>query len=122
MIYDTKDKKLISGAAPFFEANQQLKEMYASEDGQYFYTVSASNYHCKQRGLKLFRITRAQIPKPEEKPEAVKTEPAKIPAAHEPAKPELKTEAKKVPPPKKKAGRPTGKPAGKTGENAKTTK
>lgn len=111
MIYDTKDKKLISGAAPFFEANLQLKELYASEDGQYFNTVSASNYHCKQRGLKLFRITRAQVPKPGSKP-----------APPEMAYPEINTEAKKVPPAKKKAGRPAGKPAGKTGENAKTTK
>ena len=110
MIYDTKDKNLISGAAQFFEANLQLKEIYASEDGQYFYTVSSSNYHCKQRGLKLFRITRAQIPKPESKP-----------APAEPAKPELKTEARKVPP-KKRASRPAGKSNRKTGANAKTTK
>lgn len=131
MIFDCKDEKLISGAFQYFEANRRIKEIYVSEDGQYFHSVSSSNHHCKPRMLKLFRITRAQLPKPEEKPKAVKTEPAKKPAAeptqpaaahHEPAIPEIDKTPKKVPPAKKKAGRPAGKSAGNAGKNAKTDK
>ncbi len=113
MVYDTKDKKLISGAVQFFEANRTMKEIYASEDGQYFHTVSNSNYHCKQHGLKVFRITRAQAIQQAKPAETAKSEPAI---------PEIKTEAKVVPPPKKKAGRPAAKPAGGKDKNAKTEK
>lgn len=115
MIFDCKDKNLIGGSVDLFKANHSIKEIYASEDGQYFHSVSASNYHCKQHGLKLFRITRAQLPKPEEKP-------APKAKAAEPAEPEIDTTAKKVPPPKKKAGRPAGKSNGNGDKNAKTQK
>ena len=107
MIHETKDTKIIGGAGKFFEANNQLKEVFVSEDGQYFFTVSASNFHCKQHGHKLFRVTRAQATKPEAK------------QASEPARPELKTEAVPVPPPKNKGGRPPRKPAGEQGETTK---
>ncbi len=129
MVHETKDTKLISGAASHFKENAGIKEMYVSEDGQYFHSVSSSNYHCKQRGLKVFRITRAQVKALEEKPKAVKTEPAKTPPAEptqpaaaktEPAIPEIDKTPKKVPPEKKKAGRPAGKSAGNAGKNAKT--
>jgi hypothetical protein len=81
MIHETKDIKLIDGSAEFFAGNPTIKEMYASEDGQYFFTVSASNHHCKARNLKLFKIARSQVAKPvpqappEPPPEAPKTTP-----------------------------------------------
>jgi hypothetical protein len=115
MVFDCKDKNLIGGSVELFNANRGINEIFVSEDGQYFHSVSASNYHCKQHRLKLFRITRAQLPKPEEKP-------APKAKADEPAKPELKAEAKTVPPPKKKAGRPAGKSNGNGDKNAKTEK
>ena len=105
MVHETKDTKLISGAAPYFEAQPQLKEVFVSADGQYFHTVSASNYHCKSKGLKLYRVARAQMPK---------KEPPPLPKKQEPAKPELNSEAKVVPPPKNKGGRPVGSTKGKS--------
>ena len=114
MVHETKDTKLISGAAPHFEAHPGLKEVFVSSDGQYFHTVSASNYHCKSKGLKLYRVTRAQMPK------AAKVEPPKQPAAEptkpaaEPAKPEIDETPKTVPPPKNKGGRPPGSKAKST--------
>ena len=99
MVHETKDTKLISGAAPHFEAQPLLKEVFASADGQYFHTVSASNYHCKAHNVKVYRITRAQMPKKEPPPE---------PKKHEPAIPEIDQTPKTVPPPKNKGGRPVG--------------
>lgn len=95
MIHETKDPKLIDGSVEHFERNPSIKEMFVSEDGQYFFSVSRSNYWCKTRGLKLYRIMRSQLPKPEAKTaKAVKTEPAE---------PEISKEPRVVPPAKKKA-------------------
>jgi hypothetical protein len=87
MIHETKDQKLIDGSIEHFERNPTVKELFASEDGQYFFSVSRSNYHCKTRGLKLYRISRSQIeksapePKPEKKAPEKKAEPAKTSSA-----------------------------------------
>ena len=94
MIHETNDPKLISGAAEFFKANPAMKEMFVSEDGQYFFTVSASTYHIKQRGLKLFRLERAQVEetaksasKPAAKKTAAKKKTADSGKSEEPEKP-----------------------------------
>lgn len=112
MIYDCTDKKLISGSVEFFAANLAIKELFVSEDGQYFHSVSRSNYHCKTNGLKVFRIKREQLPT-EKKPAAEK-QPEKQPEKTAEKEPEKAKE-----PEPKKAGRPAGSKSNATNKNSK---
>ena len=117
MVFECKDKKHINGSVEYFAARPTLKEIFVSEDGQYFESVSRSNFHCKAHDLKLFKIDRAQIPKPAPKEPEKKAPEAKAPEAKAPEakKPEVKKPEAKKPevkaPMKKKAAGTAKKPS-----------
>lgn len=53
-----QDKKLIEKSAQYFEAKQDLQQIYVTSDGQYFYTENATTYHAQQNSVEVFIITR----------------------------------------------------------------
>lgn len=73
-------KELVKIGAHYFD-NKDVKVMYATEDGNFFYEKSKSfgDSHAKTKNIELFTITRADLSKKKEevkenKKENVKTE------------------------------------------------
>ncbi|GAG01044.1 unnamed protein product, partial [marine sediment metagenome] len=55
------DKTLLEQSVLLFESKKGLKQIYVTDDGQFFYTENATSYHCRQKGVAVSIITRNMV-------------------------------------------------------------
>ena len=61
------DKELIKTSAQYFKDNEDKNEIFVSTDGQFFWTINQSSFHCKTIKTAPSRITRSMAEKSSKK-------------------------------------------------------
>ena len=65
-------EKLIELSKQYFDNKKDLKEIVASSDGQFFYTVEDAGYYCAKNKVTLITIKREDLQPKIEKPKVEK--------------------------------------------------